>query len=159
EDDPERPDGPLEHRRVRDVEREPAFPQETRGLVRLRDPLRGQVHVGPAREPVLEVPYALAVPEQDQLLHGFRPPSPGRIAAGARPSARERRWNALSSSRTTEPLSGARRHPSPRAPRDRFASRSGILAARTGGPLACGPGGRREGGARRISPALAPPPR
>src|SRR3979490_1493855 len=35
----------------------------------LLDPLGREVHVGPPREPVLEVPGALAVPQKNQLDH------------------------------------------------------------------------------------------
>ena len=51
-----------------------ALLQELRPGGRLLDALRREVHVRPAREAVLEVPGALAVAQQDQLVHRRLPP-------------------------------------------------------------------------------------
>ena len=69
ERDPERPDGPFQDRGVGHVEDVAALLQELRPGDRLLQTLRREVHVRPPREAVLEVPGALAVPQQDQLVH------------------------------------------------------------------------------------------
>ncbi len=67
ERDPQRADRTLQHRREREVERDALGLEQSPGLFRLLEALRGQVHVDPAREQVLEVPDALAVAQQYQF--------------------------------------------------------------------------------------------
>src|SRR5450830_576296 len=74
EGDPQRANVPLEDRDVRQVEGEPTLLQELACVVRLGDPLLGQVDVGPASKPVLFVPCAFTVPEQYYFVH-MSPPS------------------------------------------------------------------------------------
>ena len=67
ERDPQRPDGPLQDGRVGDVEPEVRLRAASRcGIVCLCDASLGQVDVGPAGEPVLSVPCALTVAQQDE---------------------------------------------------------------------------------------------
>src|SRR5450830_1466253 len=73
EGDPQRANGPLEDRDVRQVEGEPTLLQELACVVCLDDPLLGQINVGPAGKPVLFVPRAFAVPEQYYFVHGSPP--------------------------------------------------------------------------------------
>ena len=65
--DPERADGPLQDRGEGDVEVEAGLGYQACGAMRLGDPGRRQVDVGPAGESVVAVPGALTVPKQDQL--------------------------------------------------------------------------------------------
>src|SRR5947207_2060495 len=62
--DPKRANRALEHRRIRDVKDIATLPQKAAGLARLLPPLLGEVHIGPAGEPVFVVPGALAMPQQ-----------------------------------------------------------------------------------------------
>ena len=71
EHDPERADGALQHRRVRDVEDESLFLEHAGSALRLGDALFGQIDVGPSGKAVFLVPGALAVPQKNELWHGF----------------------------------------------------------------------------------------
>src|SRR5262249_32529759 len=82
--DPERGNGALEYRRVRDVEYVAAFFQEPAGLRCFLAAAVREIDVGPAREPVLSVPGRFAVPQQNELMHGT--PEGGTPAA---PAARQ----------------------------------------------------------------------
>src|SRR5262249_51483739 len=88
-------DGPLEQRGEAQVEVVSALAQQARRLVRFLHALRAQVHVRPSREPVLQVPRALAVPEQHQRLHECLPSAPTmrvcRASAIARSNDRKMR--------------------------------------------------------------------
>src|SRR5690606_20960327 len=65
--DPERADGPLQDRRVGDVELVVQVSQAARGLQGFFSPQVGEVDVGPSGEEVLQVPVALAVAAQNQF--------------------------------------------------------------------------------------------
>ena len=67
--DPQRANGPLQHRGVRDVELELLFGHQPAGLAGFRSSLLVQVDIGPAGEPVLLVPDAFAVTEEDKSIH------------------------------------------------------------------------------------------
>src|SRR5690606_5001658 len=67
---PQRADGPLQHRTEGQVELKAFFLQQFARLARLFAPGVGQVDIGPAGETVFEVPLALAVAHQDDLVHG-----------------------------------------------------------------------------------------
>src|SRR5687767_6774874 len=65
----ERPDGALEDRGVGDVELVMLLVHQTAGLTCFGPALLGEVDVGPPGEPVLLVPRALAVTQQDEPKH------------------------------------------------------------------------------------------
>ena len=67
--DPQRPDGALEHRRVGDVELELLGGHQPSGLARFFAAFLAEIDVGPAGEPVLLVPGALTVSQQDESKH------------------------------------------------------------------------------------------
>jgi hypothetical protein len=79
ERDGERADRALQERGVGHVEGVALGAEEPRRLLRFPDALRREVDVRPAREPVLEVPRALAVPQQDQLDHRARSSVRGQL--------------------------------------------------------------------------------
>ena len=67
QDQPQRADRPLQQRRIGNVEAVAERFQLASRLPGLALPLVGQVHIGPARKPVVEIPCALPVPAEDQL--------------------------------------------------------------------------------------------
>src|ERR1043166_7353248 len=64
--DPQRPDGALQYRRMRDVELETFGRHETASFARFRASLFGEIDVGPAGETIFFVPDTFAVTEQDE---------------------------------------------------------------------------------------------
>ena len=88
EDEPESPYRALQDRSEGDIEDEALFTQQLPRRFRFLSSLLGQVHVGPAGKEVLLVPHALAVPQEDYLLH-VSPPSvdPPRLIAAFRSGA------------------------------------------------------------------------
>ena len=68
-DDPERPDRPLEERREAKIEQKPGVADQAGRPMRLSDALLGEVDIGPAGEPVLVVPGAPPVAEQEKARH------------------------------------------------------------------------------------------
>src|SRR5919198_3186244 len=69
ENDPQRSYRPLENRCVRNVECIAVLLEGESALAGLLPALFRQVHIGPAREPVLPVPIAFSMPEQNEFLH------------------------------------------------------------------------------------------
>src|SRR4029079_10114216 len=67
EHDPERLDRALEHRRVRQIEREPLVLEQAPGGLRLFHPELAQRHVHPPREAIIEIPLALPVAQKNEL--------------------------------------------------------------------------------------------
>ena len=55
-----------------DVELDPARLQFCAGLFRLGDALCGEIDVLPAGEQILQIPFALAVPDEDEETFGHR---------------------------------------------------------------------------------------
>src|SRR5262245_23623616 len=70
ERDPQSADGAPQNRGVRDVEDITAFFEEPARFRRFFASAIGEVDVRPAGEPVLLVPGALAVTEQNEFVHG-----------------------------------------------------------------------------------------
>src|SRR5262249_33649279 len=69
EDQPGGADGAFEHGGVDAVEVEAFLAEQSPGLARLADAGLAEVDVGPAGEAVFEVPGALSVAEQHELVH------------------------------------------------------------------------------------------
>src|SRR6185369_10338293 len=67
----QRADGALEQRREGEVESPVPGKEQSPGGTRLVDPLRRQIHVGPAGEAVFAVPAGFAVPQQHELVHAL----------------------------------------------------------------------------------------
>ena len=63
--------GPFQIRGIGASETKALLAQRLSGFHSLGDALLAQIHVGPPREPVLLIPYALAVAEQNDLFHGY----------------------------------------------------------------------------------------
>ncbi|CFP64848.1 Uncharacterised protein [Bordetella pertussis] len=68
--DPERADGALEHRGIGQVEGVTLALEQFARLAGLLAAGFGQVHIGPARETVFQVPLAFAVAHQNKFVHG-----------------------------------------------------------------------------------------
>src|SRR5690606_29295618 len=68
--DPEGADRPLEHGSVADVEVEPGLLQRTAGTAGFLSTGFGEIDIGPSREPVLEIPDALAMTKKNERWHG-----------------------------------------------------------------------------------------
>ena len=69
ERDPQGADRPLQDRGEGVIELDPFRPQEITAALGLGDTGLGEVHVDPAREPVLPVPVALAVADHREIGH------------------------------------------------------------------------------------------
>src|SRR5262245_30953930 len=67
--EPEGADGALEHRSEGQIERVSLLAQHLGRRLRLRPPLVVEIDVGPAGEPVLPIPRALTVAQQDERFH------------------------------------------------------------------------------------------
>ena len=63
-------DGPLQTRGVEDVESVPGLAEQPARAVGLLAPLGREVDIGPPGEAIFEVPGALAVPQENELVHG-----------------------------------------------------------------------------------------
>jgi len=67
--EPERLDGAFQHRSVRAIEDEAGLLEDFSGALRFLRTASGEVHVGPAGEPVFHVPDRLTVAQQNDLMH------------------------------------------------------------------------------------------